>query len=180
MPSGAGSGKAEPSRRRRSAEVRAPAGRQTFQTTHSCRAGSLAIIDVAEQARRLPRRHFFCYTVPEGRPRRSDRSRGLFRDRCLQDGHVLAQLARPLHLRTADDHALALHPTGRGRVTIARRFGAGSWHEASVPVSDLPYVTHQLQGEHDVYLTQNRFFSWRRLVAHLAELDALFTDLDYY
>jgi hypothetical protein len=93
---------------------------------------------------------------------------------------VLAQLARPLHLRTADDHALALHPTGRGRVTIARRFGAGSWHEASVPVSDLPYVTRQLQGEHDVYLTQNRFFSWRRLVAHLAELDALFTDLDYY
>ena len=85
---------------------------------------------------------------------------------------MLAQLARPLLPRTADDHALALHPTGRGRVTIARRFGAGSWHEASIPVADLPYVTRQLQGEHDVYLTQNRFFSRRRLVAHLAELNA--------
>ena len=94
---------------------------------------------------------------------------------------MLAQLARPLHLRTADDHALALHPTGRGRVTIARRFGAGSWHEASVPVSDLPYVTRQLQGEPDVYLTQNRMpLGCRRLVSQLAELDALFVDLDFY
>jgi hypothetical protein len=94
---------------------------------------------------------------------------------------VLAELARPLRLHTPGDHAVALHPAGLGWVTIARRFGAGgAWREASVPVSDLPYVVRQLQGEHDVYLTQNRFFSQRRLVAHLAELDALFTDLDYY
>ena len=45
MRSDGGSGKAERGRHRRSAEVRAPAGRQTFQTAHRCRAGSLAIID---------------------------------------------------------------------------------------------------------------------------------------
>jgi hypothetical protein len=93
---------------------------------------------------------------------------------------VLAQSVRPLHLRTPDDHAMALHPAGLGRVTIARRLASGAWREASVPVSNLPYAVRQFQGEHDVYLTQNRFFSRRRLVAHLAELDALFTDLDYY
>ena len=93
---------------------------------------------------------------------------------------MLAQSVRPLHLRTPDDHALALNPSGRGRVSIARRLGSGAWCEASVPVSDLPYAARQLQSEHNVCLTQNRFFSRRRLVAHLAELDTLSTDLDYY
>jgi hypothetical protein len=67
---------------------------------------------------------------------------------------------------------MALHPAWLGRVTIARRLASGAWREASVPVSDLPYAVRQFQGEHDVYLTQNRFFSRRRLVAHLAELNA--------
>ena len=78
------------------------------------------------------------------------------------------------------DHALALHAGGRGRVSIARRQGGGSWHETSVPIADLGYVVRQLEGEPDIYLTQNRFFGRRRLVSQLAELDALFVDLDYY
>ena len=56
----------------------------------------------------------------------------------------------------------------------------GQWRETSVPIADLGYVVRQLEGEPDVYLTQNRFFGRRRLVSQLAELDALFVDLDYY
>ena len=49
-----------------------------------------------------------------------------------------------------------------------------------MPITDLAYAVRQLEGEPDVYLTQNRFFGRRRLVSQLAELDALFVDLDYY
>ena len=84
-----------------------------------------------------------------------------------------------LCLTTPVDHALALHPAGKGRVSIARRLRCG-WREQSVPVADLAYAARQLAGETDVYLTQNRFFGHRRLVSRLAELDALFVDLDYY
>jgi hypothetical protein len=50
----------------------------------------------------------------------------------------------------------------------------------SVPISDLGYAVRQLEGAPDVYLTQNRFLGRRRRVSRLAELDALFVDLDYY
>jgi hypothetical protein len=76
---------------------------------------------------------------------------------------MFTQSVRPLHLRTPDDHAMVLHPAELGRVTIARRLASGAWREASVPVSDLPYAVRQFQGEHDVYLTQNCFFSRRPL-----------------
>jgi hypothetical protein len=82
-------------------------------------------------------------------------------------------------LATPVDHALALHPAGLGRVSIARQLHGG-WRETSLPVADLGYAVQQLAGEPDVYLTQNRFFGRRRLVSRLAELDALFVDLDYY
>jgi len=77
-------------------------------------------------------------------------------------------------------HALTLHPAGIGRVTIARRLPAGAWREASVAVSDLGYAVRHLAGTADVYLSQNRFVPRRRLVDQLAQLDALFADLDYY
>jgi hypothetical protein len=83
-------------------------------------------------------------------------------------------------LGNAADHALTLHAGGRGRVSIARRLHGQGWRERSVPIADLGYVVRQLEGEPDVYLTQNRFFGRRRLVSRLAELDALFVDLDYY
>ncbi len=86
---------------------------------------------------------------------------------------------RPVHIRSPEDHAAALHAGGRGHVTIARKHGA-SWHENTVTVPELPYAVRQLGGVEDVYITQNRFFGPRRLVARLAALDALFVDLDYY
>ncbi|WP_159718581.1 hypothetical protein [Geminicoccus flavidas] len=86
---------------------------------------------------------------------------------------------RPAHLRSPEDHAAALHAGGRGHVTIARKHG-GAWHESAIPVPELPYAVRQLRGVEDIYITQNRFFGPRRLVAHLAALNALFIDLDYY
>ena len=65
-------------------------------------------------------------------------------------------------------------------MTIARLARGGAWHEFSVPVQDLGYTVRQLAGEQDVYLTQNRFFGRRRLVTRIAELDALFVDLDFH
>jgi hypothetical protein len=86
----------------------------------------------------------------------------------------------PSRIVTPVDHALALHPAGRGRVTLARRLDGGRWRETSLALHDLGYAVRQLAGEHDVYLTQNRFLGRRRLVARLAELNALFVDLDFH
>ena len=86
---------------------------------------------------------------------------------------------RPDRILGPEDHALALHAGGRGRITLAQR-DSSSWREQSFPVADLNYAVRHLAGGTDLYLTQNRFLGRRRLVASLAELDALFADLDYY
>jgi hypothetical protein len=78
------------------------------------------------------------------------------------------------------DHPLALHEGGRGRVTIAHSLSGKRWHERSVQVADLDYHLRHLVGARDIYITQNRFFGPRRRVANLAQLDALFCDLDFY
>jgi hypothetical protein len=65
-------------------------------------------------------------------------------------------------------------------VTLAIRRPSGAWHEQSIVIEDLAYAVRHLHGEYDVYLTQNRFFGHRRLVSRLAELDALFVDLDFH
>jgi hypothetical protein len=91
-----------------------------------------------------------------------------------------ASLVKRPRLVRPRDHALALHPTGSGRVTIARRLSDGRWREESVAVADIGYAVRHFEGVADVYLGQNRFISRRRLVAQLAQLDALFVDLDYY
>jgi len=92
---------------------------------------------------------------------------------------VTVEPTRPLRLHTPVDHALALHPAGLGRVTLARRLDRGGWRETRVPVADLAHAVRDLRGEGDVYLTQNRFFGPRRVV-RLAQLAALFADLDYH
>lgn len=88
-------------------------------------------------------------------------------------------LLRPCFIHDPEDHALALHAGGRGRVTLARKDGP-SWREQSFSATDLGHAVRHLAAGTDLYLTQNRFFGRRRNVAGLAELDALFTDLDYY
>ena len=78
---------------------------------------------------------------------------------------------------TPEAHATILHPTGQGKVTVARK--EKNWSEMYVPISELPYVVQQLAGYPDVYISQNRFNGPRK-IALLAQLDALFVDLDYY
>jgi hypothetical protein len=80
---------------------------------------------------------------------------------------------------TPHDHATALHGEGRGTVTIAHR-ADGRWSERAVALADVGYVASQFAGATDVYLSQNRFNGWRRAIACLAQLDAMFADLDYY
>jgi hypothetical protein len=73
-----------------------------------------------------------------------------------------------------------LHDGGRGRVTIARILPGGRWHQWSVPAAELAYAVRDLAGRYDVFLTQNRFWTRRRRTVDLAQLNALFCDLDFY
>jgi hypothetical protein len=82
-------------------------------------------------------------------------------------------------ITSPEQHGQVLHGTGRGNVVVAQR-NEGRWHELSVAVGDLAYVTRNLPGRADAYLSQNRFFGRRRTIGTLHELGALFTDLDYY
>ena len=65
----------------------------------------------------------------------------------------------PYRILGPEDHAMVLHGQGRGTVTIAQRIN-GRWTERNVHLDDVGYVTRQLAGETDVYLSQNRFFGW--------------------
>jgi len=91
-------------------------------------------------------------------------------------------LTAPDPLANPTQHAELLHPSigTRGQITIGwktpgkRPFG---WRVVSP--SELPYVVKQLRGMPDYYLTQNRFYGFRS-IARLAQLGALWSDLDYY
>ena len=78
-----------------------------------------------------------------------------------------------------EDHANILHGQGRGTVALACRTN-GRWTERTVALTDLGYIARQHAGKTDVDLSQNRFFGWRRAVASLSQLNALYCDLDYY
>ena len=92
-------------------------------------------------------------------------------------GLIVQQLA--LKIETPDQHARALHPNGTGKVTIARKTETARWKQSSYSVEHLPEIVKMLEGLPDVYISQNRFYG-SRLIARLAQLDALFADIDYY
>ncbi len=77
-------------------------------------------------------------------------------------------------------HGRALHPHGRpGRVFIGRKLANGRWRQSSYPVEVLEQILRACAGQDDVYLSMQRFFG-KRTIADLAELGALFADVDYY
>lgn len=81
---------------------------------------------------------------------------------------------------TPEQHVIGLHPPGsQGRVTLAVKQGE-RWLEVSHQVTDLEYAVRQMRDVENVYLSMNRFWSPRRRIAYLSQLDALFCDLDYY
>ena len=76
------------------------------------------------------------------------------------------------------DHVRVLHPpVSRGAPSIAN--AGGRWLERIVPLADLSRYAALQAGRADVYLSQSRFWGWRR-ITHLAELGACFLDFDYY
>ncbi|WP_053961247.1 hypothetical protein [Sulfobacillus thermosulfidooxidans] len=85
------------------------------------------------------------------------------------------------YIETPDVHATLLHPSAdgyHGLVTLAQRIH-GQWHETILKPLDLPWALREIAGTPDAYLTQNRFKGARR-IAHLWQLGALWTDLDYH
>jgi hypothetical protein len=79
-------------------------------------------------------------------------------------------------------HARYLHGTGKGNVCIGRKVvlePSDDWSQDSYPVEKLYDVLPAYSGLQDIYISQNRFYG-PRAVSRLAELSAMYTDLDYY
>jgi hypothetical protein len=79
-------------------------------------------------------------------------------------------------------HAQCLHGTGKGYVTVARKIDLeppSDWQQHSYPAEKLYEILPAYGSLSDVYISQNRFYGSRKS-SRIAELSALFTDLDYY
>lgn len=79
-------------------------------------------------------------------------------------------------------HARYLHDSGKGKVTVGQKTGLkppDDWSQSSHSVEELYEVLPTYAGLNDVYITQNRFYG-SRSTDRIAELSALYSDLDYY
>jgi hypothetical protein len=79
-------------------------------------------------------------------------------------------------------HARYLHGSGKGKVTIGQKTNLeppNHWKQTSYPVEQLYEVLPAYAGLNDIYITQNRFRG-SRANNRVAELSALYSDLDYY
>jgi hypothetical protein len=79
-------------------------------------------------------------------------------------------------------HAQCRGGTGKGYVTVARKIDlepANDWQQHSYPAEKLYEILPAYGALSDVYISQNRFYGSRK-ADRLAELSALFTNLDYY
>jgi hypothetical protein len=80
-------------------------------------------------------------------------------------------------------HARYLHDTGQGNVTLARKTDLeppdDDWQQHSYPAEKIYEILPAYSGLSDVYISQNRFHGSRRS-DRLAELSALYADVDYY
>jgi hypothetical protein len=81
-------------------------------------------------------------------------------------------------VKTPLDHARHLHGSSeKGHVTIAQK--TPDWQQRSYKTCELYEVLPAYGGLDDVYISQNRFYGPRRS-NKIAELCALYADLDYY
>jgi hypothetical protein len=76
-------------------------------------------------------------------------------------------------------HARWLHGSRKGYVTVGQKPDREPWVQDSYPVEKLYEVVPTYGGLNDVYITQNRFYG-SRATNRIAELSALYSDLDYY
>ena len=93
----------------------------------------------------------------------------------------MAEYIQPtLPVEGPEAHGRALHPEGRpGRFFIGRKFANGRWRQHSYSVDVLEEVLRACSGQDDIYLSMQRFFG-KRTIADLAELGAMYADVDYY
>lgn len=98
----------------------------------------------------------------------------------MQEQRVRTGVLRQTSVNTPLAHARFLHGTGKGCVTIAQKNGPHRpWEPHSYPLEKLIEVVPAYGGGTDIYLSQNRFYGPRKL-SRLAELSAMFSDVDYY
>jgi hypothetical protein len=76
-------------------------------------------------------------------------------------------------------HAGYLHGAGKGKATVGHKSHSEAWVQHSYSVEELYKVLPTYAGLNDVYITQNRFYG-SRATDRIAELSALYSDLDYY
>lgn len=76
-------------------------------------------------------------------------------------------------------HARYLHDDGKGYVTLARSTATSPWVSRSHPLEKLYELVPNHAGLSDVCISQNRFYGSRK-TARLAQLSAMYSDLDYY
>ena len=79
-------------------------------------------------------------------------------------------------------HARYLHGSGKGKVTVGQKTDLeppNHWNQTSHSVEELYEVLPAYAGLNDIYITQNRFYG-SRANNRVAELSALYSDLDYY
>jgi hypothetical protein len=79
-------------------------------------------------------------------------------------------------------HAGYLHDLGTGHVIVAQKNHLeppDDWKQTSHSVEELYEVLPDYAGMTDIYITQNRFRG-TRATSRIAELSALYSDLDYY
>ena len=76
-------------------------------------------------------------------------------------------------------HAGYLHGAGKEKATVGHKTHSEAWVQHSYSVEELYKVLPTYTGLNDVYITQNRFYG-SRATDRIAELCALYSDLDYY
>ena len=76
-------------------------------------------------------------------------------------------------------HTRWLHDSGKGYVTVAHKPDRKPWVQESYAVEKLYEVVPAYGGLKNVYISQNRFRGSRR-TDRIAELSALYSDVDYY
>lgn len=81
-------------------------------------------------------------------------------------------------------HGKYLHGTGEGHVTISRKipsrtYSHSNWEQHSYTTRELYEILSAYGGVYDAYISQNRFYG-PRAVSRLAQLSAMYADIDYY
>jgi hypothetical protein len=80
-------------------------------------------------------------------------------------------------------HGRFLHGSGKGYFTVARIVPAlpspNNWEQRSYPTQELYEILPSYGGVYDAYISQNRFYG-PRAVSRLAQLSAMYADIDYY